>query len=267
MYIFLKNSVLLVLFFTVSSTAVAQSEDASSEESSVHLGKHLLELGYTSVDGFDGDILVLAPSYTYSSSPNLRFSGGLEILMLDPIEVDGDDNADVDGLGDTYLSIQYDPKANLTSSPWIPNSLGLFAEISFPTGDAEEGLGGGSWGVSAGFGWPLPVSENFLALPSIAYTRTVHHGNFAIPIDELGVGFSLIWNSPFGAWFAIEPFVAWDFEVDETVNTTTIAIGKSFPNGLGVDLHWGQRSRFESLADRSDDVLIITLNWQFGSPP
>jgi hypothetical protein len=44
-------------------------------------------------------------------------------------------------------------------------------------------------------------------------------------------------------------------------------VGKSFRNGLGVELRWGKRRRFEKLADEDDENIFLTISWQFGSPP
>lgn len=254
----------LTLFLaTVLPTRAGDSET----EPGIHEGRHLFQLGYTSVDGFDGDIDIVAPTYNFSYSRSLLFGAGTELVRLepDPLEIEGGSNTD--GLGDSYISIQYDPSENLTSSPWVPDSLGLFGQLYIPTGDAEEGLGSDAWGASVGVGWPLPISERLLAVPIVSYTRTFNHDDLALELDELGLGFSLVWTSPFGAWFAIEPLFARDFIDNETYDAVTIAIGKSFPSGLGFDLHWGQRRRLETLADRDDQVFLLNMNWQYGRPP
>ena len=258
--------------FVLGSVAMPAAGETSSpgESGAVHDGRHLLEMAYTSINGFDGDIDVLATSYTYSYSRNRRFAGTVQVVELKSIESDGPDGGEEfsgSGLGDSLLTIQYDPGANLTSNPWFPKTLGVFGALLLPTGDSDDGLSGDAWGASIGAGWPILVSSKFLIVPSVAYTKTFNHGEDAIPFEELGVGASLLWLSSFGLWLGVEPSISWDFENNETVDAFSLVIGKAFPNGLGVDLRWGTRRRFENFAERDDEVLLLNVSWQFGSPP
>jgi hypothetical protein len=42
---------------------------------------------------------------------------------------------------------------------------------------------------------------------------------------------------------------------------------KTFSNGLGLHLQWGDKRRYENYADADDEVLLFNLSWQFGLPP
>lgn len=226
-------------------------------------------MGYTIVDGFDADINVLATGYTYSYSRSLRFSATTQFMELKIPAGDGpsaSDRIDEFGLGDSIVSVQYDPNANLTSSPWVPDRVGLFGALLLPTGDSSEGLSGDAWGATVGAGWPITVSDRFLIVPAGDYTRTFNHSDDAVQLDELWFSAELLWLSPFGAWIGIQPFVSWDFEHHEAVDAFSVVIGKTFSNGLSLHLQWGDKRRYENYADADDEVLLFNLSWQFGLP-
>ncbi|MEH6605466.1 MAG: hypothetical protein V7711_07795 [Pseudomonadales bacterium] len=265
-----RVTLLGVLFYCVSYSAFLAAENSAAESFPVHEGKHLLELAYTSIDGFDRNIVLVAPSYTYSYSRKLRFSATTQLMNLEVGENVGENaNERVDeiGLGDSSFSIQYDPGENLTSAPWIPRSLGLFASVLIPTGDTDEGLSNDSWGGTVGAGWPIFLRDSLLLIPAFAYTKTFKHGEYSFPAEEFSLGASLVWVSSSGFWLGIEPVITRDMVAGENIDTIALAIGKSFRNGLGLELHWGTQNRIESFADRDDDILLFSVNWQFGRPP
>lgn len=245
-------------------------EPSADETPLIHDGRHLVEMSYSYLDGFDGELEVVTAGYTYSYSRNLRFSATTQLVSVEiPPEEGPDGTGGVDelGQGDSILTVQYDPGANLTSSPWIPDRVGVFGALLLPTGDANDGLSSDAWGATLGAGWPILVSSRFMIVPSMDYTKTFEHSANAIPQELLTVNATLIWLSPYGAWLGIEPYLSWDFETHETLETYTVVLGKTFRNGLGFDLHWGTRRRFESYASRDDKVFIFNVNWQFGAPP
>ena len=209
----------------LGSVAAAAGEASPPEESSaLHDGRHLIELAYSSIDGFDGDI----------DGP------------------DGSKEFSANGVGDSLLTIQYDPGANLGSNPWLPKTLGVFGALLLPTGDNSDGLSGDAWGASVGTGWPILVNSKLLIVPSVGYTKTFNHGDDAIPLEELGVGASLLWLSPLGLWLGFEPSISWDFENNESIDAFALILGKTFPNGVGIDLRWSNKRRFENFAKRDD---------------
>jgi hypothetical protein len=263
----LRNVIKLLIVLASVAIPPASANDATDESGALHQGRHLLELGYTSVDGFDGDIDVYATSYTYSYSHKLRFTGTTQWVELKSEGAEDIDGFRSSGLGDSMLTIQYDPGANLTSHPWLPDSLGVYAAALLPTGDSRDGLSGDAWGASIGAGWPLPMSSKFLIVPSMGYTRTFNHDSDAIELEEFGLGASFLWLSPLGFWLGVDPYINWDLENNEAIDEISLVLGKAFPNGLGVDLRWGTRRRFENFAKRDDEVLLLNFSWQFGSPP
>ena len=150
----------------------------------------------------------------------------------------------------------------------MPDTLGIFGGILLPTGDTDKGLGGDAWAGAIGIGWPILVRSTFVIIPSADYTKSFIHGNDAIRLDELAVRVSLLWVSPAGVWLGIEPQISQDFENDATTDAFSVILGKSFRNGLGIELRWGKKRRFENLADDEDDEnLLLTVSWQFGPPP
>jgi hypothetical protein len=263
--------VTLLLLISVATSVVAEEDSTESFTQPVNDGRHLVQLGYTSIEGFDGDLTVVAANYTYSYSRHLRFSGTTQLAHLEAPETGASSDAgekDDTGLGDSVLILQYDPDANLTSSPWVPDTLGVFGGILLPTGDTGKGLGGDAWAGAIGIGWPILVRSTFVIIPSADYTKSFIHGNDALRLDELAVRVSLLWVSPTGIWLGIEPQISRDFENHATTDAFSVIVGKSFRNGLGVELRWGKKRRFENLADDEDDEnLLLTLSWQFGAPP
>jgi hypothetical protein len=267
---FLFNSPLIYGLLLAFSSIVCAQEDESKASPLANDGKHLLSMGYTIVDGFDGDINVLATGYTYSSSRSLRYSATTQFMELTIPAGDGpsgNDRVEQFGLGDSIVSVQYDPNANLTSSPWIPDRVGLFGALLLPTGDSSDGLSGDAWGATVGAGWPIPISDRFLIVPSGDYTQTFSHGDDAVKLDELWFSAELLWLAPYGVWVGVQPFVSWDFEHHESVDAFSVVIGKTFSNGLGLHLQWGDKRRYENYANADDEILLFNLSWQFGPPP
>lgn len=267
---------ILALFFALTASVAAQEtgvETGSEDSGNIHAGRHLVELGYTSFDGFDADLNVVAASYTYSYSRRLRFTGTTQFVELEAPQAGRAGSADIaegvdeTGLGDSLITVQYDPGANLTSSPWIPDTLGVFGALLLPTGDSGDELSGEAWAGTIGLGWPLYTNNDFLILPSAQYTKSFKHGEDALHTEELSVGLSLLWVFARGAWIGFEPSIGRDFESDKTSDAFVLIFGKSFRNGLGVDLRWGTRRRYSGFAERDDEILLLGVSWQFGAPP
>jgi hypothetical protein len=72
---------------------------------------------------------------------------------------------------------------------------------------------------------------------------------------------------PIRAWLGIEPYLGRDFERDTDIDQFRVYAGKSFANGLAVELQWGTQDRADKGAARDDDVLALSLSWQFGKAP
>jgi hypothetical protein len=141
-------------------------------------GRHRLEVGWTQLDGIDGDVNLLLPSYTYSFSRQLRLTAVTSVIELDiPRDDDLGIPQDIQetGWGDSLVALQFDPGGSLTSSPWVPDTVGLFGSLRMPTGDEEKGLTGDSWVAEIGAGWLLDMPWNFWLVPSLSYKGSFDH--------------------------------------------------------------------------------------------
>ena len=72
------------LILLLVSVAVSAGEDDTADIADIFPnGRHRVDLGWTKLDGFDGDIYVLLPSYTYSWERQLRFTATTSVIELD----------------------------------------------------------------------------------------------------------------------------------------------------------------------------------------
>lgn len=233
-------------------------------------GRHRIDLSYAQIEGFDGDLTLTLPGYTYSFSNQFRVSALTSYVEADfpANEAFGiAEEIDNSGWGDSLVAFQYDPGANLTSGAWVPDNLGLTASLIMPTGDADKALSGDAWVAELGGGWLLDFPLDFWLIPSVAYRRSFEHGDLAYRLDEATVGLGFYWLFRFRAWLGIEPYVGWDFERDTDIDQFRIYAGKAFANGLALEVQWGTQDRVEQGTLRDDDVLVFSLSWQFGAPP
>ncbi len=234
-------------------------------------GRHLVEFGWTQLDSFDGDTDILLPSYSYSWNRQLRFSVTGSVLDL---SIPADDSLGIPegieetGLGDTLVSLQFDPGANLTSAPWVPNTVGLYTALQIPTGDEKKSLSGDSWVAEIGAGWLVDMPRNFWLIPNISYAGSFNHGSDeAYRIRQGGVSMGLYWLFPSATWIGVEPYLGWDFDRDRDHDVLKVVIGQAFPNGMSVYLEYGTQDRGERDIASDDEVLLINFAWQFGDPP
>jgi len=247
--------------------ANAGEEDSANIADFFPDGRHRLDVSYSQVEGFDGDINLTLPAYTYSFSRQLRASIVASYVELDfPASEEYGIAQDIDesGWGDTIIGFQYDPGARLTSGAWVPDTLGFSASLVMPTGDEDKGLGGDAWTAEVGAGWLLDLPLNFLVIPSTAYRKSFENGDTTYRLNEATVGLGFYWLFPIRAWLGIEPFLGWDFERDTDIDQFRIYAGKSFTNGLAVEIQWGTQNRVD---EGDDDVLALSLSWQFGQAP
>jgi hypothetical protein len=266
---------LIILAFCSAWVLCAPGVNAG-EEDTAHIadffsdGRHRLDLSYSQVEGFDGDVTLTLPAYTYSFSNQLRASVVTSYVELDfpASEKFGiAEEIDESGMGDTIIGFQYDPGARLTSGAWVPDTLGFFSSLVLPTGDEDKGLGGDAWTAEVGAGWLLDLPYNFLVIPSTVYRKSFKNGNSAYRLNEAAVGLGFYWLFPIRAWLGIEPYLAWDFERDTDIDQFRIYVGKSFTNGLAVEIQWGSQDRVDEGSARDDDVLVLSFSWQFGQAP
>ncbi len=86
-------------------------------------------------------------------------------------------------------------------------------------------------------------------------------------VNEAGIGVGFYWLFPHRTWLGIEPRYGWDFERNSEISQFQMHIGKAFANGLAVEASWGSQDRVDRGALRDDKLLVLSLSWQFGSPP
>ena len=261
---------LLSMALLPAEMILAGEEDTANIGDVFFDGRHRVDLSYTSIDGFDGDAIFWIPGYTYSFSPSFRVEARTSFVEFDfPANADFgiEEDFNASGWGDSLIGFQYDPGANLTSGAWVPDTIGLFGSVIMPTGDKDKGLTGDTWEAEVGFGWLVDFPWNFWLLPAAAYRNTFNAGETTYRINEAGLGLGFYWLFPFRAWVGIEPYYGWDMERDTDTDALRIVAGKAFPNGMSIDLQYGTQDRVEQGAARDDDVLLLTLSWQFGDPP
>lgn len=243
-------------------------EDTADITSVFFDGRHLLDVGYTKIDGFDGDVTLIIPGYTYSVNNSLRVNAKTSYIALDfPTneQLGITEKINESGWGDSLIGFQYAPQENLNAGVWVPDTLGLFGSVIMPTGDDE--ITGDTWEAEIGGGWLVDFPMNFWLLPAVAYRNTFNAGETTYRVDEVGVGLGFYWLFPFRAWLGIEPYYGWDFERDTDVDGLRLVAGIATANGIGIDVQWGTQDRVDQAAQRDDDVLLVTLSWQFGAPP
>jgi hypothetical protein len=266
---------IITLAFCSASLLCAAGVNAGEEDTAnigdfFSDGRHRLDMSYSQVEGFDGDVTLTLPSYTYSFSRSLRATVVTSYVELDfPVSEKFGIAEEIEesGWGDTVIGFQYDPGARLTSGAWVPDTLGFYSSLVMPTGDADKGLSSDTWTAEVGAGWLLDLPYNLLIIPTTAYRKSLKSGSSAYLLNEAALGLGFYWLFPFRAWLGIEPYLAWDFERDTDIDQFRIYAGKSFTNGLAVEVAWGSKDRVDEGSARDDDVLVLSLSWQFGQPP
>ncbi len=261
-----------LLSLLLVSVAVNAGEDDTANIADIFPdGRHRMDLGWTKLDGFDGDIYVLLPSYTYSWDRQLRFTATTSVIELDiprNEEIGIPEDIEETGWGDSQITVQYDPGGNLTASPWVPDTVGLFGSLLMPTGDEDKGLSGESWVGTIGAGWLMDLPKNFWLVPTVSYQGSFNHSDeFAYRVQEGGVALGMYWLFANRVWVGVEPYLGWDFDRDRDSDALRLILGKAFRNGMSVYLEWGTQDRGERIASRDDEVLLVNFAWQFGDPP
>ena len=111
-----------------ASDGNAGEEDTADIANFFPDGRHRLDVSYSQVEGFDGDVTLVLPAYTYSFSRRLRASVVTSYVELDfPAREEFDIAQEVNesGWGDSVIGFQYDPGARLTSGAWVPDTKGV----------------------------------------------------------------------------------------------------------------------------------------------
>ncbi len=251
--------VLLPLLLLLSPPAVGEADISKVFPD----GCHRVDLSYTRVEAFDADVDLWLPGYTYAYSNRFRVQAVGSFLDVSATDLPGGQ----DGIGDTFVQLQYDPAGNLTANPFIPDGIGLYGALSLPTGDFDKGLSTGAYIGEVGGGWLIDGVSDVWFAPSAYYQKSFAHEEGALRVHELNAGVGVYWLFPFAAWLGIEPYLGYDFENSEDIFSFRLVMGKTFSNNLSVDLQWGYEDRTERGAQRDDSVLFLGLIYQFGDPP
>jgi hypothetical protein len=243
-------------------------EDGSIGDASA--GKHRLDVIYLDVEQFDTNnifnVVLLGYTRTFSTDMRVGIQTGMAFLSGTP---DPDSNAtgksSEHGLSDTIFTFQYDFNERLTASPWIPNTLGFHAQLTAPTGDADEGLSIDAWMLSLGAGWGIEIGRNFWLAPALGFDSTFAENDLAVPTRTLYATVPLIWVSDSGFWVGYAPGFSREFETDEWLYDGLATLGKMFKNGLGLSLDYGRVDRVGSVDIPDDAQLIFNFYYQFGT--
>lgn len=252
----------LVLGGAVSGTAVTGESRDSPE------GRHRLDLSVVALDAAEGDIYTALPAYTYTFENRVRLgiTGNYTFISAS----DAGKSLGIDsgsGLGDTDFNLQFNPPSELTSSPWVPDNLGLTAGLTAPTGDPEKSLGSDQWAYRIGFGWGFNIPGSLYLVPSAEYGRSFREGSEALGMEYLGFALSLNYVFSNGLWVGYVPYLQRDLALHEWADDHSLVIGRMWPNGFGASLEYAQRRRLDKTARRDDYTGLVSVYYQFGSPP
>ncbi len=253
---------MLALALLLGSCPVAADENVA--------GRHRVSLGMTAWDAAEADSYTLLPGYTLALDSGLRLglTTSLTYLEQNPDPALGIDSNDYNfGLGDSNITLQYDPSQKITASPWVPDTLGLVASVTAPTGDADKGLGRDIWAAALGGGWIYPLFGNLWLTPGAYYEWSFKEGRRATETEFGWVSTGILWISPGGFWIGYTPYFVRDLVDHEWSTDHALVIGKMWENRFGLSLDYGKVERIDDLARRDDWAAIFNFYYQFGPPP
>lgn len=256
----------IITFPLVTGSAHADEEDQATLERYVPRGAHRFDLSYTHVDTILGNVDLMLFGYTGAFRPDMRVgvTGGVSRFNAPANPSIGfDENVVEFGLSDTLVNFQYDPTARITSSPWIPDTVGINASVIAPTGDADKGLGGDFWLGTIGAGWLVDTISHLWLVPAFEYESTFAEGDAAVPTHGAYVSCNINWVFPFGGWIGYSPSIGREFETDEWVEGHTLTLGKLWSSGFGVSLDLGKNERISRIPARDDRNWLANLYYQF----
>lgn len=226
-------------------------------------GRHRLDFTVTTIDAGEGDAYSVLPGYTLTLNNQLRvgISSSYTFIESDTELVDSGS-----GLGDTDILVQYDPSQQITSSPWIPDSVGIVGGLTVPTGNADKYLGLDQWIYRLGVGWAHELTAGLYLAPSIEYSSSFAGDGGARRQEFGGIGLSLVWLTANGFWLGYTPYVERDLVVDKWADHHTLIVGKMWPRGLGMGIEYSRLDRIDRGAARDDYTMLFNFYYQFGRP-
>ena len=244
------------------TAAAADDQDMQQLATLFPEGRHLTQLTYTAVDTAVGDRDIYLAGYTYAYSTRLRLSGNVGYTSVEPPGPAEKQN----GITDTTALLQYDPTASLTANAFVPDTLGFTFELQLPTGDPDKGIGEDLWAAALGGGWLIDFPFDFWLLPSLRHQWTFSEASDAQRRERTDLGLGLYWLFPTKAWLGLEPVLAYDHVVDDDALDWSLVAGKVWSSGWGIDFTWSSTDRLEPRGVRDDQLLLLTLSYQFGEP-
>ena len=253
---------LLSLCLLIAPLATIADSAGSNE------GRHRLDLSLHAHEAREFDVYTALPGYTYTLANQLRLGIVTSYTYISPDsagEAVGYDKTS--GFGDTSINLQYSPSEKLTSSPWVPDTLGFTLGLDVPTGDADKGLGADYWAYSVGLGWAYNAWSNLHLVPAVDYAKSFSEGSQAIDLEYAGASVGFYWIAASGLWFGYTPYLERDLKINEWADDHSIIIGKIWPNGLGFSLEYGQVRRIDKSAKRDDYTSLVNFYYQFGRAP
>jgi hypothetical protein len=227
-------------------------------------GPNRLDLSYTRLDAFEGDVDLWLLSYTRAFEEHTRIgiSGGVYRLKASADPAAGRDaKTEESGLADTTVTFQYDPSKRLTASPWVPDTVGINASVTAPTGD--DGLGDDLWLGSVGFGWAVDFVAHFWLIPSFTYESTFAEADLAVPTEGTYGSCAIVWLFPFGGWIGYSLSLGREYVTDEWVDDHSLTIGKMWSSGFGISLDVGNNERINRVPARDDRNWLANVYYQF----
>ncbi|MGW8367657.1 MAG: hypothetical protein ACWGPN_03125 [Gammaproteobacteria bacterium] len=239
--------------------ALPQDDGDSTDD-----GRHRLDFSALRINAAEGVAKVVFPGYTLTFENELRVG-----VTLSYAQVDWADQMNVtqagrtSGWGDTQLVVQWDRSRRITSSPWVPNQLGLYSIVVAPTGQA--GLSSELWEVEVGFGTVVFERAHFAFVPSVYY-RTTFRESGAPGDEELGISPGLYWVVEDGFWLGYAPNVAYNYAGRGRVFDHRLTLGKLFPSGFGLGFDVTRSTRLRSLNLEASYTGVLNLYYIFGTP-
>jgi hypothetical protein len=235
---------LLILVSILAITALPVMGEAESEAPAASGPHHRLDLGLDRLGSAERDITTFSVGYTWAPGQEHAFHINANYLDSRLADIEGD------GLSDTILTYSWAPGEKVTASPWLPRRFGTGLGLSVPTGDLLDGTGSDMWIAAPFVGWPVSVSEKLTLLPSLAYLRSFSEGDLAVPIH--GVSLELGFLAAIAAkwWITILPAVTEELELEETIVSVSVQIGREFGTRHGISFEYGYVD---------DDTLSIAL--------
>jgi hypothetical protein len=249
-------------------TVVLADEPGNAGDSSN--GKHRLDLTYLDIEASETkdflNVVLLGYTRTFGSDVRVGVQTGVAFSSNSPSpDSISTQKVTEDGLSDTIFTFQYDFNERLTTNPWVPDTLGLFAQLSAPTGNADAGLGIDAWMLSVGGGWGFELGKNIWLAPALGFDSTFAEGDLATATQRIYATSPIIWLSESGLWIGYAATIAREVDAHEWLYDGMLTVGKMFSNGLGLSLDYGSIDRVGPVKIDDDAQLYLNFYFQFGT--